>query len=123
LYWADSNTGQVMAISTDGFGSPFVLASGEADPTFLTANNGTVYWADPVSGAIWTVTVTDGIPSSPGELADGQNGPAYVAVDNNTVYWIDTGASTIMAVPATGGTPSVVASSPFGGVSYLAVSG
>ena len=66
-----------------------MLASGEADPAYVTANGGTVYWTDLVSGAILKVTVTDGIPSSPEVLASDQNGPAYLAVDNGTVYWID----------------------------------
>ena len=98
-YWFDSGTDQVMADRLID-GTPLVLASGETDPAYVTANDGTVYWTNPNVGTIWKVTGTGGIPSPAGELADGQNGPAYLAVDNVTVYWIDSGADTIMAVPA-----------------------
>jgi sugar lactone lactonase YvrE len=118
VYWADG--GQVMADRETAGSTPFALTEGEADPAYLTANGGAVYWTDPVSGAIWKVTMTDGIPSSPGELAvDAPNGPAYLVAGSVYLSWIDSNTDTIMEVPVTGGTPAEVAGGSYD-TAYLA---
>ena len=58
VYWADSNTGQVMAIRTTGGSTPFVLANGENDPAHVTANSGTVYWTDLSVARSWRPLAT-----------------------------------------------------------------
>jgi hypothetical protein len=61
VYWADLNTGTIMALPLTG-GTPTVLASGQHDPAYLTVDNGTVYWADSsvTAGTIMSVPALGG---------------------------------------------------------------
>jgi predicted heme/steroid binding protein len=96
-YWADLNTGTIMALPLTG-GTPTVLASGQNDPAYLTVDNGTVYWADSsfTDGTIMSVPVTCGTPVV---LASEQPDPISVTATGGVVYWIDRAIHTIMEEP------------------------
>lgn len=96
---------------------PVTLATGQATPTLITADDTSLYFTSFVyanAGAVLKLAKSGG-PTT--VLASGQTLPRAIAIDASDVYWANTGTEApnaadgaIMKVPLGGGTPTVVAS-------------
>jgi len=79
-----------------------ILASGAAEPQFLTADTSNLYWTELGSGQVTQLPKNGGAPIP---LAIGQQSPEGIAVDGTSVYWANEGIGlgSIMKAPIGGG--------------------
>jgi hypothetical protein len=102
------------------------LASGQAEPGFVTLDETSVYWVNMAGfnagvGSIMKVAKGGGAPVT---LADKQSGPQSIALDEASIYWVNTGTppaftdGTVLKVAKDGsGVPTEIAAgqaAPYG---------
>jgi sugar lactone lactonase YvrE len=106
-YWVNAGAGTVATapIAYDG-GAGQVLATGSANPLFLTADATTLYWTTEVGGEVLSVPKSGGAVTT---IAVGQGNPHGIVVDGPHLYWVNHGDGLVMRAPSGGGSATVLA--------------
>lgn len=108
LAWATKGIQEwpvIQAISIDG-GTARRLAVGPGWPSIVAADNQSVYWVEPQSGAVATVR-RDGHGQR--TLWRGKGSPNGLALGDSLVCWTEQGTGTIACIPKRGGDRRVLA--------------
>jgi hypothetical protein len=98
--------GTVLSCASECNEMPNLVASGQATPYQIAADETHAYWTNRGDG---TIADHDRMNLMTTTLASGQSGPGGIALDDTHVYWANQGGS-IMRVEKTGGTPMELAS-------------
>ena len=122
VYVCDSGNNQIL-LETNSSGSwvQSTIATGLNLPTGLAVDAlGSVYFSSFNDGAVYKITLSGGVYSSPATVATGLNQPRKIAVDaNGNVYIADTGNNRVVKETLSGGsyTQSLIGSgmeNPYG---------
>jgi hypothetical protein len=113
VYWADADLdGGILSVAKDG-SHPLTIATGQAAPVGIFADDTNVIWTDISNGAIWRAN-TDG--SNPFALyTPDHTGGRGIVADATNVYWAATYQGEIFSEPRAGvpdgGLPTILAGS------------
>lgn len=101
VYWANSQSGEVMHCTPPCASLPTTFAKNQNYPLFVALDSATVYWTNFVGGTVMSCPRASCV--TPTVLASGQLQPRAITVDATDVYWTTNGANgTIMKCAKTG---------------------
>jgi hypothetical protein len=110
VYWSDGSS-TIQSASLDGSAMVQTVVSGESDPSWLVAANGSLYWS--VDVGIRTCVVSAGVCQGfPTTLVGNIDPPSRLAVDDVSVYFTDQLLGTLSKAPLDGGAPDASGLAP-----------
>jgi hypothetical protein len=110
VYFADPGDNTIWRVAKNG-GSPKLLASNQAGPTFIAIDSDYVYWNNSIGSSIARVAKVGGAVEV---IVTTSTAPVTVAVGDSEVYWVantPNGAG-FFSAPKTGGTETLVGVPP-----------
>jgi hypothetical protein len=114
VYWANTDTGEIMEVPVDGSSLPDAIATGQAGPFAIALDAMNIYWVNYNSGQIMQRALGAAPSVAPTQLAVDDPNTEGIAVDESSVYFTNPTTGQVKKVAMGGGPQTPLAKNQAG---------